>query len=303
MILPLGTKIVAQTPITGPRHVYPAGTLAVIVAAPTDAAHSYRVRLSDGFEASLTRSQFVLLRTLQEDGLARASTALSDHDLARSVIYRCVIGSRAYGLDTEDSDTDIRGVYVAPPDRQWSLYGAPEQLESKGTEEVYWEVRKCLVLALKANPNVLEVLHSPDVLLLTPLGQELCALRSRFVSKLVFQTYNGYVLSQFGKMARRRAEALPPKWKHAMHLIRLLLAGIATLREGVVPVRVPEEHRARLLDVRAGLLSFEEIDRWRLELHREFEAAYRVTALPERPDYDAANAFLLRARRAALAES
>ena len=72
------------------------------------------------------------------------------------MIYRCVVGSRAYGLESDASDTDRRGVYVPPAELHWSLYGVPEQLEYDPTQEVYWEVQKFLVLALKANPNVLE---------------------------------------------------------------------------------------------------------------------------------------------------
>jgi len=36
---------------------------------------------------------------------------------------------------------------------------------------------------------------------------------------------------------------------------------------------------------------------WRKELHRDFERALAETKLPERPDYEAANEFLLKARR------
>jgi len=32
-----------------------------------------------------------------------------------TVIYETVYGSRAYGLATESSDTDLRGVFVPPP--------------------------------------------------------------------------------------------------------------------------------------------------------------------------------------------
>jgi predicted nucleotidyltransferase len=28
------------------------------------------------------------------------------------VIYRCVVGSRAYGLDHDESDIDLRGIYL-----------------------------------------------------------------------------------------------------------------------------------------------------------------------------------------------
>jgi uncharacterized protein len=40
------------------------------------------------------------------------------------IIYRCIIGSRAYGLDTDDSDTDLRGIYLAPADLRFALASA-----------------------------------------------------------------------------------------------------------------------------------------------------------------------------------
>jgi hypothetical protein len=121
-------------------------------------------------------------------------------------------------------------------------------------------------------------------------------MRSAFLSKLVYQTYNGYVLSQFKKLDATRARHGAIKWKHAMHLIRLLLAGITTLRDGYVPVGV-EEHREQLLAIRDGALAWPEINAWRLSLHREFDAAYAATKLPDRPDYEKANALLVKARR------
>jgi hypothetical protein len=58
------------------------------------------------------------------------------------------------------------------------------------------------------------------------------------------------------------------------------------------------EHRARLLAVRRGEVPWAEVNAWRLSLHKEFDAAYAGTGLPERPDYERVNAFLIRARRA-----
>jgi len=39
------------------------------------------------------------------------------------------------------------------------------------------------------------------------------------------------------------------------------------------------------------------VDAWRKELHRDFELALAETKLPERPDYEAANGLLIKARR------
>lgn len=221
---------------------------------------------------------------------------VEEYDLRDHIIYRCVIGSRAYGLEHEGSDTDRRGFYLPPAHLHWSLYGVPEQLEDQVNQDCYWEIEKFIVMALKANPNVLEVLYSPIVEFATPLASELVQMRHIFLSKLVYQTYNGYALSQFNKLESDLRNKGEVKWKHVLHLLRLLISGIRTLKDGVVPVRV-EEYRDELLAVRHGQRKIEEINRWRLELQKEFDAASATTKLPPRPDYAAANAFLLKARK------
>ncbi|HSV14882.1 MAG TPA: nucleotidyltransferase domain-containing protein [Tepidisphaeraceae bacterium] len=299
LILSAGTQVVALVEIRGTngKAVHPRGAVGVIIQSPADHLHSYRVRFPDDFEASLKRQEISVLAQYQSGEIG--NDPLAEHDLYQHVIYRCVIGSRAYGLDTDASDIDRRGIYLPPAERHWSLFGVPEQLEKPSNEEVYWEIQKFLTLALKANPNVLECLYTPIVEHATPLAQELLAMRSAFLSKLVYQTYNGYVMSQFRKLQADLRNKRQVKPKHVMHLIRLLLAGITTLREGVVPVHVGEQ-RDRLLEIRNGVAKFEEIDAWRLDLHRQFDAAFEATKLPERPDYHAANALLIKARKHAL---
>ena len=183
----------------------------------------------------------------------------------------------------------------------WSLYGVPEQLENDPTQEVYWELQKFLVLALKSNPNVLECLYSPIVEHATPIAREMLAMRERFLSKMLYQTYNGYVMSQFKKLQADLRNKGQVKWKHVTHLIRLLLSGIGALRDGVVPVDVGM-HRPQLLAIRNGLTPWKDIEAWRLELHRELDSAYGSTKLPDRPDYDRVNALLLKARRLMVGE-
>jgi predicted nucleotidyltransferase len=219
-------------------------------------------------------------------------------ELEPLIIYRCVVGSRAYGLETEGSDTDLRGVYLAPAELQWSLFGAPEQFEDNASQSCYWELQKFIIMALKANPNILECLYSPLVEKNTPLGEELLAMRGSFLSQMIFQTFNGYALSQFKKIEQDRRNQGEVRWKHAMHLLRLLLTGAAALREGRVPVRV-EHHRDRLLSVKRGDVAWSEVDAWRKELHKDFERALAETKLPERPDYERANEFLIGARKQA----
>ena len=123
-------------------------------------------------------------------------------------------------------------------------------------------------------------------------------MRGVFLSQHVHRTYNAYVLSQFKKLEQDLRNQGAFRWKHVMHLIRLLLSGITVLRDGFVPLRV-DQHRDRLLAIRAGETPWDEVEKWRLTLHRELDEALAATKLPEHPDYRRANEFLIRARRLA----
>lgn len=299
LILPVGTQVVARVQIldAAGQVLCPRGAVGVITQAPTDNQHAYRVLFTNGVETALQRNELTIRKQHQLAWLPSATDVLADYDLYQHVIYRCVVGSRAYGLSHEDSDTDRRGIYLPPAELHWSLYGVPEQLENQETEECYWELQKFLLLALKANPNILECLYSPIVEHATPLAQELLAMRQVFLSQLVYQTYNGYVMSQFKKLEQDLRASGSIKWKHAMHLIRLLLSGITVLRDGHVPVHVGTQ-RDLLLAIRRGEMRWEEVNQLRMRLHQEFDGALTFTRLPERPDYEQVNAFLLKARRA-----
>ena len=302
-----GTQVVSLVEVRGPNGslVHPRGAVGVVTRTPAVAGENFLVRFPDGFEKTLERSQIEVLKHFKDrlgDGGAGVAPAKNGvqaspaFELETFIIYRCVVGSRAYGLDHDESDTDRRGVYLAPAELQWSLFGAPEQFEDNATQSCYWELQKFIIMALRANPNILECLYSPIVEKVTPLGEELVALRQHFLSQMIFQTFNGYAISQFRKMEQDLRNHGEVRLKHAMHLLRLLLTGAATLREGRVPVRV-EAHRDRLLAVKRGELTWAELDAWRKELHQDFERALTETKLPERPDYEAANQFLIKARK------
>lgn len=293
--LPAGSRVVALVPVRGSQAaiVHPRGAVGLVTRTPAVAGERWLVRFPDGFEATFAREEMELLETWKKGG--GTSPGSEDFRFADHIVFECVVGSRAYGLETDASDVDTRGVYLAPPRLLCSLYGAPEQFEDHETQSCHWELRKFLVMALKANPNVLECLFSPLVLLASPLGTELRALRSSFLSQLVFQTFNGYALSQFKLIERDQRHAGGIRWKHAMHLLRLLISGIGALRHGHLEVRV-ETERERLLAVKRGELAWDAVAAWRQALHAEFEQALLTTPLPERPDYEAANAFLLSAR-------
>ena len=297
LILPSGTQIVSSIEIKteGDEILCRQGSLGTIIKAPTDNSHSYLIRLIDDKQVNLHRHQFSIRKHYQR-GLDYAKDFLAKQDLYEYVIYRCVVGSRAYGLEHKNSDTDWRGIYLPPAELHWSLYGIPEQLENDKRQECYWELQKFILLALKANPNILECLYTPKIEKATDIAQKLLANREIFLSQLVYQTYGGYVMSQFKKMEQDIRTKNQVRLKHAMHLIRLLLSGITILKHGLVPVKV-ENYRDELIAIRNGEMAWSEIDRWRLDLHQKFDSAKVNSHLPERPDYERANALLIEARK------
>ena len=303
LIFSVGTQVVALRDVVGHggRILHPRGSVGVVVRSPGDLDHCYRVRFLDDVEENLRREEVVMLAQYKEGEIGDSQINAARNNLFDRVIYRCIIGSRAYGLDDDQSDTDYRGIFLPPAELHWSLYGVPEQLECHETQEHYWELQRFLVLALKANPNVLECLYTPLVEKTTPLAEELIQMRAAFLSRLVYQTYNGYVMSQFKKMQSDLRQQGQVKWKHVMHLIRLLISGISVLRHGFVPVRV-DEFREQLLTIKRGEMPWNETEKWRLSLHAEFDRALADTSLPDRPDYERANEFLIKARRMALSE-
>src|SRR5690348_5889001 len=120
----------------------PVGTQVVIrVAAPDDqggtaqrgatgrvagitADGRYTVRLVDGRETVARRDQ-LSLRTVYQDEAIELELPDGDRLVREHTIYAAVVGSRAFGLDTDASDTDTRGVYVAPTEAFWSLAKPP----------------------------------------------------------------------------------------------------------------------------------------------------------------------------------
>lgn len=220
------------------------------------------------------------------------------HDLVREhTVYACVMGSRAFGLATDGSDTDRRGVFVAPTPLFWRLDKPPTHVTGPREEEFSWEIERFCSLALRANPNLLECLHSPLVEHADATGRELRELRDAFLSRRVEASFRGYAEQQLGKLEADIRRDGAPRWKHAMHLLRLLTSCRDLLRTGTLTVDVGDR-REDLLAVRRGEVGWEEVRGRMRTLHEEVDAAAARTPLPAEPDRARVEDFLVRVRRA-----
>ncbi|WP_159766536.1 nucleotidyltransferase domain-containing protein [Streptomyces sp. HM190] len=220
------------------------------------------------------------------------------HALVRDhTIYACVMGSRAFGLATDDSDTDLRGVFLAPTALFWRFEKPPTHVEGPAEEQFGWELERFCELALRANPNILECLHSPLVERLDDTGRELLSLREAFLSRQARETFARYALGQRRKLEADLRTRGAPRWKHAMHLLRLLMSCRDLLRTGTLTVDVGEQ-REPLLAVKRGEVAWDRVESWMVRLAAETEEAAARSPLPAEPDRARVEDFVVRTRRA-----
>jgi uncharacterized protein len=114
------------------------------------------------------------------------------------LIFEVITGSKAYGLDTAKSDTDIRGVFVLPKHLFYGLEYKP-QINNETNDIVYYELRRFVELLSKNNPNILELLNVPDDCVLYRHPVMNFIKKEIFLSKLCEKTYANYAYTQIKK--------------------------------------------------------------------------------------------------------
>ena len=141
-------------------------------------------------------------------------------EVEERTILIALTGSRGYGLATEKSDYDYRGIFIAT--KPYYLgFDKIEQKDKGWTEEpgkfsyltkdtCIYELRKFLELSVDNNPNILELLWFKDYVHLTEVGRTLKQHRQMFLSKKVKYTYAGYGYAQIKKLESHRRWLLEP---------------------------------------------------------------------------------------------
>lgn len=183
-------------------------------------------------------------------------------------IYKTIAGSHLYGTSHADSDMDIRGVCLPP---MTALLGLSpfEQHEPPGEDTVIYSLRKFARLALKANPNILEMLFVPDeaVLELDCYGKRLLENRHLFLSTRVVHTYSGYAFSQLKRIEGHRRWLLNPPIEPTLGLFG------GQLIEG--QAKFPNQQQKQ--NYKAALREWKQFETWRKNRNparAELEAKY-----------------------------
>lgn len=120
-----------------------------------------------------------------------------------NTIYLTRHGSHAYGLNTVNSDLDLRGVFVAPKPYYLGFLNQVEQIEATTPNDlVIYEMRRFFALAADCNPNIIEILNtaSEDVLDCNDIGDELRWHANDFLSTNAKHRFSGYAMSQLKRI-------------------------------------------------------------------------------------------------------
>ena len=222
----------------------------------------------------------------------------------------CVSGSIAYGLDTPESDVDIRGIFLNERDELIGLRDERETIRPDGSDTVLYGLRKAMKLLLACNPNAVELLgpREEDILCCSEEGRMILDAAPAFLSKHAVFTFGAYA-ANLQRQIRKQVDAGEPDRKavakEMMHLIRIYDMGTDLLEDGCITAYRDRTH-SFLMRTRAG-----EYQDWRgiptpeferiLEYYTgAFNAAAERTKLPPEPDYARINALTMEIARRAL---
>lgn len=244
-------------------------------------------------------------------------------------ILRGTVGSTLHGLHHGGQDDRdemaiflepaefLIGLRVAKSGRRWRPFDHYiERTQPEGARSgpgdldlVSYTLRKWLRLALSGNPTVLLLLFSPPETLLvcTERGAALRELAPAIVSRQAGPRYLGYLRAQkerlLGERGQRRVNrpeliaAHGFDTKYAMHVVRLGHQGVELLTTGRLTLPIPEPTRSRIMAIRRGEWSEGDVVAEIEAVERSLVEANESSPLPDAPDYESVNAFIVDAYR------
>lgn len=163
-------------------------------------------------------------------------------------ILSVVVGSRLHGLAKEDSDYDIRGVFMHPiKDIVSPFQNLKNTSWIEGDEDnTAYELRDFCKLATKGNATILETLWSNQVQEESSEGKILRANRHRFLdSKAIFEAHKGYAHNQYTKMNLFEPDARTPKF--AIAYVRVLTQATQLLASGTFSPQIENKKQKKFL--------------------------------------------------------
>ena len=121
-----------------------------------------------------------------------------------NTIYKTVVGSTCYGLNTPESDVDTKGICIPPREVYFGMRNFEQQ--EFGADSVIYSLKKFVKLARDCNPNIIEMLYVDPKFILTmnKYGERLRENRELFISSKAKFTFAGYAFAQLKRIKGHR---------------------------------------------------------------------------------------------------
>ena len=244
--------------------------------------------------------------------------------VAESIQYEVIMGSVAYGVSNDSSDTDVFGFCIPPKDYvfphlrgevagftppgprfdQYQQHHIKDVSAAGGKGKEYdfsiYSIVKYFRLCAENNPNIIDSLFVPRRCILhsTRIGDLLRDNRHIFLHKGAWPKFKGYAYGQMRKMHTKEAhgkrkqsvEAYGYDVKFAYHIVRLLNEVEQILVEGDLDL---ERNREQLKSIRSGRWTLQQIEDYFEQKENELEQYYLKSDLPHKPDMQKLQALLL----------
>ncbi len=235
--------------------------------------------------------------------------------LATGVQYEVIMGSVAYGVSEDHSDTDVYGFAIPPrddvfPHLRGEIIGFDEPIPpfqqiqqhhmmdvsargGKGQEYdlTIYSIVKYFRMLMENNPNIIDSLYVPRrcVLYSTAIGERVREHRQLFLHKGCWPKFKGYAYTQMHKMRTKVPEGKRQDIvathgldvKFAYHVVRLLNEVEQILMEQDLDLT---RHREQLKAIRRGEWSMERIEQTFYEKEKQLEEAFHKSELPATPN-------------------
>lgn len=117
------------------------------------------------------------------------------------ILFQATSGSRAYGLARAHSDEDIRGIFVLPSNAYLSIEPPINLISDERSDIVYYSLRRVLELIKQSNPNIIELLFTPEdcIKFKSPFIHDLFQVRQEFISMELCDAFIGFAQMQLKK--------------------------------------------------------------------------------------------------------
>jgi len=215
------------------------------------------------------------------------------------LLYAVYAGSKLYNLMTPNSDLDVRGVFIEPANIFYSL-DTFDYYEDVVSDTALFSLRKFMHLALKNNPNTMDILFAPKFMWLdsTPEWERIYDIRHDILSGRVISAIKGFVFSEYDKWLADKTSRTDHLEKYgydakmASHIMRLLFMANSIRATGTYSPTLTDVELRIVYQIKLGQYT-KDIVASRIERILPYGFKILTPTLLSEPNYDKINKLVI----------